>query len=434
MSIIPVISREMDLTEYKGIAPGKSRRISVFPDNATTYNSSSSTADVFFSIPAVRNGFCVTSASQIVFDVTANATFTIDPNLSLSNGTGSSLIQALETVVQNQSVENILNYNVYADLLADLQPLGRSVTVGSIVAGSAATLKAGVKLNSATTGADGITIRCSLPLHSAVLGTGAEQFAPMVDGIRLRMTMAATDVGLTYGSVGGVTAAQYKISNFAIQLEVMDLDAATMGALISQSGGVLKQHCAGVNNYQSTIAVATANSVLIPARFSSVKALLTTFRLAANLAAPQQRNVPGDRIQPAIASYLWNVDGQNIPSVPVRVASAAANQYPGEVLSEVMKTFSASNQTAFDCVFNAAQFTDILGTAGTGSFFLSNNFESMDSAGHALMSGRDLNASNVYLNLSHYANPAGVCVCDTFAIYDLVLSYNMADGSVSMSK
>lgn len=428
-----MISRELDLSAYKSMQPGKSRRISVFPDNATSYNSSSSTADVFFSIPAVRNGYCITSASQIVFDITANATFTgTDPALTLSNGNGSSVIQALETIVQNQSVENILNYNVYANLLADLQPLGRSQTVGTIVAGAAATAKSGITL-SAGTGVDGPIVRCSLPLHSAVLGMGSEQFAPLIDGIRLRMTMAATGVALKYATTTLVTAAQYRISNFAIQLEVMDVDAGTQAALLGEAGGILKQHCTAVNNYQATLAAAAANSILIPARFSSVKALLTTFRLSANLAAPEQRNVVGDRVMPQIQSYLWNVDGQNIPSVPVRVAESASKVYTGEVLSEIMKCFSASNMNAFDCVFNATQFGDVTGTNGTGSFFLGNNFEMQDSAGHALLSGRDLNSSNVYLNLTHYS-AALACVVDTFALYDVVLSYNMADGSVSMSK
>jgi hypothetical protein len=98
-----------------------------------------------------------------------------------------------------------------------------------------------------------------------------------------------------------------------------------------------------------------------------------------------------------------------------------------------MKVFSASNSPAFDTVFNTTQFNNLVGTGGTGSFFIANNFESMDSAGHALMSGRDLNSSNVYLNLTHYAT-ALASVCDTFALYDVVLSYNMVDGSVSMSK
>lgn len=431
-SYIPVISRELDLTEFKGIAPGKTRRVSVFPDNATSYTSSSSTADVFFSIPSSRNSFVVTNASQIVFDVTANSVFSTDPVLSLSNGNGSSLIQALETIVQNQSVENLLNYNVYAALLADLQPLGRSITAGTILNGSTSTLKAGIQLNGAT-GVDGPVVRCSIPLYSGVLGMGAEQYAPLVDGIRLRMTMAASEIGLKFANVTAVTSAVYKISNFAIQLEVMDLDAATMGALVQQGGGMLKQHITCVNNYQSVIAAASANSVLIPARFSSVKALLTTFRLSANLAAPRIYNVTGDRVLPQIQTYLWNVDGANIPSVPIRVATSASFVYTGEVLSEIMKVFAASNQTAFDVVFNATQFGELTGTTGTGSFFIGNNFEAMDSAASSLISGRDLNSSNVYLNLTHYAT-ALACVCDTFALYDVVLTYNMQDGSVSMSK
>ena len=431
-SYIPVISRELDLSEFKSIAPGKSRRVSVFPDNATSYTSSTSTADVFFSIPSARNAFVITSASQIVFDITANTTFTTDPVLSLSNGNGSSVIQSLETIVQNQSVENLLNYNVYANIIADLQPLGRSTTSGTILAGATSTLKAGIKLNGAT-GVDGPVVRCSLPLYSGVLGVGSEQFCPLVDGIRLRMTMANTATALLYANTTAVTAAAYKISNFAIQLEVMDLDAMTMNALVQQSGGVLKQHITCVNNYSATIAAAASNSVLIPARFSSVKALLTCFRLSANLASPETANVVGDRVLPQIQSYLWNVDGMNIPSVPVRVATSASFVYPGEVLSEIMKVFGASNQTAFDCVFNATQFGELTGTSKTGAFFIGNNFEAQDSAASQLISGRDLNSSNVYLNLTHYGT-ALACVCDTFALYDVVMSYDMASGSVSMSK
>lgn len=433
-SYIPVISRELDLSEFKSISPARSRRISVFPDNATSYNSSTSTADVFFSIPSSRNSFVVCNASQIVFDITANTTFTTDPVLSLSNGNGSSVIQSLETIVQNQSVENLLNYNVYANLIADLQPLGRSTTTGTILAGATSTLKAGIKLNGATT-VDGPVVRCSLPLYSGVLGVGAEQYCPLVDGIRLRMTMANTDTALKYANITAYTTSQYKISNFAIQLEVMDLDAMTMSALVQQSGGILKQHITCVNNYQATIgASTTANSILIPARFSSVKALLTTFRLSANLSAPAIYNAVGDRVLPQISSYFFNVDGANIPSVPIRVATSASFVYPGEVLSEVMKIFGASNQVSFDAVFNATQFGELTGTTGTGSFFLGTNFESMDSAGNALISGRDLNSSNVYLNITQYGSSSLACVVDTFALYDVVLSYNMQDGSVSMSK
>ena len=431
-SYIPVISRELDLTEYKGIQAGKSRRISVFPDNATTYTSSSSTADVFFSLPSSQGSFIVPNCSQIVFDITCNATFSAgDPALSLSNGTGSSVIQALETIVQNQSVENLLNYNVYAALLADLQPLGRSTTMGTFQ-GATNTLKAGITLSS-TTGVDGAIIRCSIPLYSAVLGMGAEQYFPMVDGCRLRMSMAASDVALKHATGATTTAAVYKLSNFCIQFEVMDLDKATYSALVQQGGGMLKQHCTAVNNYQATLAASTANSILIPARYSSVKALLTTFRLSSNLASPAVFNVVGDRILPQISSYFWNVDGANIPSVPIRVATSASSVYTGEVMTEIQKVFGASNQISFDAVFNTTQFNNLAGNTGVGSFFIGNNFESQDSAGSALISGRDLNSSNVYLNLTHYAN-ATASVVDTFALYDLVMTYNMQDGSVSMSK
>lgn len=434
-SYIPVISREIDLTEYKGVQPGRSRRISVQPDNLSTYTSSSSTSDIFFSIPSSRNSFIQTTATQLCFNVVANATFVTDPVVSLANGSGSSIVQAMEVVIQNQQIENLLNYNVYAAIIEDLQSERRSINSGQILFGTTSSVKQGAKISSATSTADGIPIRCALPLYSGVLGQGAEQFCPMVDGMRVKLTLAPSLTALVLANETNVTTAAtvYKLSNIQLQLEVMDFDSATMSALVAQGGGVLKQHMTCVNNYQATIAASTANSILIPARFSSVKALLSVFRLSTNISSPAQENVPGDRILPQISQYFFTVDGANVPSVPVVVADSATNVYAGEALSEVMKVFGASNSAQFQTVFDKSQYQSLTGTSLTGSFIIGQNFESQDSAGSALISGRDLNSSNVYLNLTHYTT-ATASVCDTFALYDVVVSYNMMDGSVSMSK
>jgi len=127
------------------------------------------------------------------------------------------------------------------------------------------------------------------------------------------------------------------------------------------------------------------------------------------------------------------VDGANVPSVPVQVASSATVVFAGEALSEVMKVFGASNSAQFEVVFSKTTYENLTGSSITGSFLIGQNFESQDSAGSALISGRDLNSSNVYLNLTHYETCLA-CVVDTFALYDVVVSYNMMDGSVSMSK
>lgn len=429
-SYTPVISREIDLTAYKGVQPGRSRRITVQPDNLSTYTSSSSTADIFFSIPSSRNSFIQTTCTQLVFNVLANATFASGTGAtSLSNGSGSSIVQAMEVVVQNQQVENLLNYSTYAAIIEDCQDLSRSLTVGSIMNGTTSTLKAGKSISGDTT-VDGVPVRCVQPLYSGLLGAGAEQFCPMVDGIRVKLTLATSDNALT---ITTPATAVYKLSQISLQLEVMDFDSATMSALIAQGGGSLKQHMTCVNNYQTTLAAATSNSLLIPARFSSVKGLLCAFRLSANLSSPATENVPGDRILPQISSYFFQVDGANVPSVPVIVATSATAVYAGEALSEVMKVFGASNSNQFSTVFAEANYEDLAGTSGTGSFILGLNFESQDSAGSALISGRDLNSSNVYLNLTHYAN-ASASVCDTFALYDQVITYDMMTGSISQSK
>jgi hypothetical protein len=434
-STIPVISREIDLSQYKSVAgAGKSRRISVQPDNASTYTSSSSTSDIFFSIPASRNSFICTNATSLVFEVLSNLTYATATTTSLSNGSGSSIVQAMEVVIQNQQVENLLNYATYAAMIEDCQSLSRSTTVNTILTGATTTLKAGATISAATT-VDGPPVRCALPLYSGVLGVQAEQYCPMVDGIRVKITLATSENAMTFANTTSLTASAcvYKLSNIALQLEVMDFDSATMSALVAQSGGVFKQHMTCVNNYQSVISASSANSILIPARFSSVKALLCAMRVSANLATPATENACGDRILPQISSYFFTVDGANVPSVPVRVATSASIVYGGEALNEVMKVFGATNASAFMTVFAKANYEDLAGTSGTGAFMIGQNFESQDSAGSALISGRDLNSSNVYLNLTHYAT-ATASVIDTFALYDAVVSYNMMDGSVAVSK
>lgn len=432
-SVIPVISREIDLTEFKGVQPARSRRVSVQPDNLSTYTSSSSTSDIFFSIPASRNSFIQTTATQLVFSVTSSVTFATDPVVRLSNGTGSSVIQAWETTIQNQQIENLLNYNVYACMVEDLQPKERAGTTAQILNGSSS-FKTGLQINGAT-GVDGVPIRCALTCYSGVIGAAAEQFCPMVDGMRIKVTLAPTNIALTQDNTTSLTQSTlvYKLSNIALQLEVLDFDSGTMSALVAQAGGVLKQHMTCVNNYQATLQTSTANSILIPARYSSVKALLTAFRLATNISSPILQNTTGARVLPQIKDYFFSVDGANVPSVPVIVGASDTSLFCGEVLSELMKVFGASNSVQFEAGFNRGEFQDVTGTDFQASFMIGLNFESQDSAGSALISGRDLNSSNVYLQLTHYTT-ALACVVDTFALYDVVVSYNMMDGSVSMSK
>jgi hypothetical protein len=424
---VPVVPREIDLSEYKGVQGGRSRRISVQPDNLSTYTSSGTTSDIFFSIPASRNSFIQTNATQLCFNVLANGS--VASNASLCNGSGSSVIQAMEIVVQNQQIENLLQYATYAAIIEDCQPLSRSLTIGSVTNGTGTALKTGKNIASATINTDGVPVRCALPLYSGLLGVGAEQYCPCVDGIRVKLTLATSSNALVISS----GTADYKLSNIQLQLEIMDFDSATMSALIAQGGGMLKQHMTSVNNYQASLQTTTANSILIPARFSSVKALLVAFRLQTNTSAPATENVPGDRILPQISSYFFQVDGANVPSVPVVVADSATSVYGGEALAEAIKVFGATHSSLFAVVFAEANYEDLAGTSGTGSFFLGLNFESQDSAGSALISGRDLNSSNVYLNLTHYA-AASASVVDTYALYDQVITYNMMDGSISQSK
>lgn len=424
----------MDLSAYKAIGASKSRRVTVQADNVQTFQSTASLQDVFFSIPSSRNSMINGAGSYLSFDVTVNATFTTDPVITLSNGSGCAFIRGLETIIQNQSVEVVDRYNVFGAVQDDLVSAGRSLTVGSIVNGTSTSIKTGVKLNSATTATDGAVIRVCLPVYSGVLGVLAQQFCPAVDGIRQRFTFEATDTALTYTNTTDVTTVFYKVSNIALQLEYIDLMPSVFAQLVSESGGVLKVHGTAINNYQTTTAISSSQSLLIPARYSSVKSLLTTFRLTSNLTSPKLENSIGDRAFPYIKDYNFVIDGRNIPAVPVRCSnsSSSGQQFGGEVFSELMKVFGGTHAPTFDCVFTATNYLEATGTAGTGAFVLGLDFEE-DQAGHAIISGIDTNSSNIYLNMNQHTTSLALTV-DTFAMYDIICSFDVQNGTMSLSK
>ena len=419
------ISSKIDVSQYKGLSHFKRRQVSCAPSNLSVYTSSASTGDIFFDLPSGSRSMLNGEASYLTFDIDVNGASAATTAASLANGNAASVINLLEETIQNQTVSTLNNYNVYANLIYDLQSTTRQITFCSVMNGADATEhKEGADFGA---GAGYHTrLRVSIPLHSAVFGVGQENFLPCVDGMRLRLSMAKTDDAIV--SVG-TAALNYRLQNIALKLEYLDMTDAVYRQLLDEAGGIFKSHGQAVANFQTATAAASVQSLLIPGRFSSVKSMFGCFRLSADIAAPALKNSVGNRCNPFIKDYTFNIDGKNVNPTPVRVDGGA-----GESIAELANCFNAVSSSEFTIAADAITYLQTGSSTTQGAYALGINFEEHSTTfSGAIVGGIDTNSSNTYLNITN-TQAAGGYTCDFFAVYDLILSIDMINGGISMSK
>lgn len=413
------ISPHLDVSAFKAMGSAKSRRVTVNPENLSSHTGTSSTRDCYFALPSANMGMINGQNSSLQMDVKIT-----DQVSGLCNSSASSLIDSMELIIGNQSVELLQNYAVFASIVEDHQSAGRSANTHSILNGGQDSTKKGAELTAGT------TVRVNIPIYSAVIGTMCSQYCPAVDGIRLRVTFASKESALFCEVTGG----NYQLTDIRLQMDYLDINPSVYSEMMAEAGGVFKVHGSGVSNFATTTDLATPNaSLLIPARFSSIKNYFTTFRVSANLTS-DVRNSPGDRIAPKITSYSYRVDGRNYPSVPVKCHDGTG-YLAGEAFMELSKAFHANHSPDFDTVYNLAEYTEPTGVTGKGSFVLALDWEESGYGQlRGLVSGMDTINSNTFLELQMDPGTATALTVDTFAVYDLILELNMLDGSVSVSK
>jgi hypothetical protein len=437
----------LDVTAFRSMGSAVSRRVLVQPENLSSLSLGTATQDVYFALPSGRYSMINGQNSYLMFDATV--TIPTDTELGgFSNGSASSAIRGLELIIGNQSVELLDRYNNFAACVEDFQSKSRALTMDSIVSGNSASF---VKCPGyAATAADQAqpVRRYVVPIYSSVLGTLATQVCPAVDGIRLKLTFETLSIATQATNSGGSTAgtaaiAACSITNINLVMDYLDVDPVIHSQLIQESGGVFKTHGTGVANFQTTIASAAASSasILIPARYSSVKSYITSFRNALTTSGTAGIYNSFARYNPAIRNFTYRIDGRQYPSVPIVGHNGTVN-LAGEVFMELIKCFDAANAVSFDCVFNLTQYisTGSLNTTATvplaaDSYLIGVDFEEAVGGGKAVVSGKDTNSNNTFLECQFNSSAVmPAMLIDTYALYDNILECNMMTGEVSVSK
>ena len=412
------ITQAMDLTEYRNMGGGKSRRVSINPENTQSVSlAGSETKEVYFAYPSSSNAMINGQNSYLTF--TVKVAGVDDDDFSFANG-ASSLIESLQLDIGSTTVELINEYNVFAGIVEDFQPLSRSKNLGSILHGTGATAKIGRTIEGDNT----VGIRVSIPLYSAVLGTMAQNHCPAVDGMRLRLTFAQPDYAMKEDA-GTATANVYQLSDISIEADYIDVLPQVYQQIVMESGGIMKCHGTGVGSFQTTMTASTQNTLLIPARYSSLKNYFSVFRLSTAFANDQ--NTIGARVLPNLKQYQYRIEGKSYPSTAVSCLGGG-----GEAMAEVVKSFHALHSTQLDCVFDADDYK-IESLSTTGSFVIGLDFEH-EGGSSSIISGMDTLNSNTFLELQGDGGNVLASTVNTFALHDLIVEFNMLDGTVNVSK
>jgi hypothetical protein len=357
---------------------------------------------------------------------------TAGSSVGISNGTGASFIRTLETIAGSTSLELINDYAPLACLVDDFQNGSRSKTLGTILEDkSPSAVKKSIDRPTATAGDAGFTQkrRICIPLMSVAVGTLQDKYMPMGQdlGMRLRITFEAPDIALMCGATEPAVLG-YKLEDISFECEYLECESQTYNAIVQESGGVMKVSGTGVASFQTTVSAgSTSNTLLIPARFSSVRNMMTICRSNVSINT-KKGNSQGARTRDNMASYVYRIHGKNYPNLEV----PADNFTSAEVMCELLKCFHSLHNTTQSIAFDATNWVDSAEASLTSAFAIGIDFEE-PAFSSSQMSGLSTNDGNTFLVLKHSA-PCVASTYNTYCFYDTIIEIDTRSGEVMVSR
>ena len=435
--LVSAISSSMDVTDYKAMTNVKVSRVSIQPENKSDLTMThGNTSDLFFSFPSMPNAFLDPASSYISLTYTMEGTEVgAGRSVGFSSGNPASMLRSLEVTAGSTSLEMISSYNVIAGVIDDCQHKDRGISLGTILEDKHATdHKRGFQRDVATATSDGFTQkrRVCFPLMSLAVGTLSDRHFPMGTDIGLRLRLTMEDPNLAFKTEHTTDAnfnVGYKLEDLSYEATYLETDAKTYNQIVKESGGILKVSGTGIANFSSTLpAGGTTNTVLVPARYSSVRSYITTMR-DGDSATKNAYNSPGGRTRANLSSYSYRILGRQYPSLKVVSDSFTS----AETLIEFLKCLHAVHNVNQSVVFNNTGYCHS-GNNHQGSFVFGLDLEEPGFS-HASLSGVDTNSGNTFIEMEHSQPiPAAGLVVDTFCFYDAIIEINTQTGEVMVSK
>jgi hypothetical protein len=316
-------------------------------------------------------------------------------------------------------LEQISDYGSFVNTLIDVHMNNQDVMcAGSVFMGANFTADRNVDKTGRQLAAGGV-LDCALPLvGSGIFSGAATRHIPVgaMSDLRLELVLASTAGGAVH------TNGSWVLQNIVLNLTYTEIDGGMADQIAQATGGVYRVSTEGWRVYSTVTAQnRTADSVLIPARFSSVKTLGAYFRLNSDVTAQAQYS-NSNRVNP-----LYSATGVRC-SAQFQVGSALIPQQPLTNQSEIYQMLRQSFHALGDVsAAGRIQVTNWQNAASTidddtmGTFVLAVNADQIIGKNSTMTSGFSTLSSPVVLALTYPADPNAIHRINSFCHYDSVL-------------
>lgn len=403
---------------------------------------------VIVNIPSGRRAtFLDCQNTYLRYTVRNNDTTVASPNAQIfaCDNNGACFINRLDVFAQSSQIESIQQYNmVYTHYLdfayTESQKKGLSTTYGIDPTGG--------RTGALVAGQGGQTTFC-MPILSGTIGMGSDKYLPLgmlASDIRCEFTLEANNTAVNAESLN----ANWSIISFEIICSIIELSDEGYAQVLSISPPSSPIYLHGISwrNYVAQIPITTsANSILIPARFASLKNLFFHFRPSGNVTNIAKFSLSA-RSNPAIASWNLRISGGLVPAKPciLEGASSTGNYAEGAIM--IQESFHALGSpdlapgvnSTFYNVRDAAALANTtviampnadatqgaappltVSTGSSAAFALACELETFSNKSDVIISGiNTLSDGGLYFEYTGAGDNVAT-VMNTFAVYDQIL-------------
>jgi len=420
-SLNGALTDALNFTPKSAGASSRSYRTIVLPINSGAQNAGDVTK---FDIPCGRqNAYIDTSETYLLFQVknTGATAFNLD-------GSAYCFFNRLDVLSQGQVLESIQNYHVLCNALLDLQADSMTaMNSGSIYLGTDTSTTQNV-LKSGASIASGAVHEFAIPLAlSGVLGAGCSKYLPVskITDLRLELTIE----NAIQAVVGTAGSTSFTLNNVQLVLTYVDVDPMVASQLEQAVGGRYIISSESWRNYTSILpASRSGDSVLIPARYSSLRTLLHVWRDYVNN-SDQTKYWLSARSNPFYSSsgvqsqIQYSIGAVLVPQTPIKFGVSEAFLNTQQAFHQLGSITNSSRCTLAN--WTQANYYDT-STSAMGSFALGMNFDSFLNKTDSLTVGFNTINAPTFLNVTYPATVSTQQRLDTFAHFDMILDISDA--------
>ena len=402
-------------------ASSRSYRTIVLPINSGAQSS----GDVCkMDIPVGRpNAYIDTSETYLLFQVknTGSAAFSLD-------GSAYCFFQRLDVLSQGQVLETIQGWNVLCNTLFDLQADSMTaMNSGSIYMGTDSSTTQNVLKSGQSIAAGGVQ-DYAIPLAlSGVLGAGCSKYLPVskITDLRLELTIENAIQAVVQAS----GTASFTLNNVQLVLTYVDVDPMVAHQLEQAVGGRYIISSESWRNYTSILpASRSGDSVLIPARYSSLRTLLHIWRDYANNSDQTKywlsaRSNPFYSASGVQSQIQYTIGAVLVPQTPIKFGVSETFLNTQQSFHQLGSITNTSRCTLTN--WSQPNYFDT-NTSGMGTFAFGQNFDSFLNKTDSLTVGFNTINSPTFLNLTYPATVATQQRLDSWAHADMILDISDA--------